>query len=217
MSGEIVHSLCGVTLLGGSPVKPQDVYEALTLAPTLVCADGGGDVALELGLAPEAVIGDLDSLSGAGRAALGARVHHIPEQDSTDFGKCLAHVRAPFFLALGFAGRRLDHTLAAMTDLIREPRPVVMLAEHEVIFRAPPEIALDLAPGTRVSVCPFGPVTGRSEGLRWPLDGVALDPATRVGTSNEATGPVRLALSGPALLLLPRRLLPDVLGVLVPR
>ncbi|WP_038143468.1 thiamine diphosphokinase [Thioclava atlantica] len=204
MFKRIVHCSSGVTLLGAGEVRAADIDEALALAPCLVAADGGGDHALALGHDPHAVIGDLDSLSAQAREQLGSRVHHIAEQDSTDFAKCLQRIEAPFVLALGFTGLRLDHTLAAMTDLVRSDARVVMFADQEVIFRCPPEIALDLAPETRVSLYPFGPVTARSEGLHWPLDGIAFTPAERVGTSNRATGPVRIALEGPALLMLPR-------------
>lgn len=204
MKTPIVQSDTGVTLLGGGAVAAADVHAALTIAPRLVAADGGGDAALGMGLTPAAVIGDLDSLSARARARLGARVHPVAEQDSTDFGKCLAHVAAPFFLGLGFTGLRLDHTLATLSDIVQEPRPVILIGEEEVIFRAPPRLALDLGPGTRVSLFPFGPVSGRSTGLRWPIEGLAFDPAGRVGTSNEALGPVTLEISGAALVLLPK-------------
>ena len=55
---------------------------------------------------PQAVIGDFDSLSDLGRAAIPAtRQHVIPEQDTTDFDKALRSIRAPFVLGLGFSGR----------------------------------------------------------------------------------------------------------------
>lgn len=217
MSGGIVHCEGGVTLLGGGASDPGDVHEALTIAPCLVAADGGGDRALALGLVPEAVLGDLDSLSPAGRARLGARVHHIPEQDSTDFGKCLTHVRARFYLGLGFTGLRLDHTLAALSEIAARPGQVVaLIAEDEVIFRAPPRLALDLPPGTRLSLYPMGPARGGATGLRWPLDGLDFTPAGRVGTSNEVTGPVAMDITGPMLVLVPKPHLRAVLRALVP-
>ncbi|WP_417807910.1 thiamine diphosphokinase [Thioclava sp.] len=210
----IVNSTCGVTLLGAGAVNPQDVDESLTIAPCLVAADGGGDHALALGLHPKAVIGDLDSLSKSASEQLGGRVHRITEQDSTDFAKCLRAIKAPFVMALGFTGMRLDHTLAAMSDLIRSPALVVMLAEREVIIRCPSRIALDVPAGTRVSLFPFGPVAARSTGLRWPLDDIAFAPDSRVGTSNEAHGRVEITLDGAALLMLPRENLGAVLQAL---
>jgi len=206
MNSCLVHSALGVTLLGGGEASAACVTQALTIAPCLVAADGGADRALALGLHPEAVLGDMDSISPAARAAIApARLHRIDEQDSTDFDKCLTHVEAPFFLAVGFGGGRLDHTLSAMSVLARHPgRRLVWVGAEDVAFLAPPEVALDLVPGTRLSLFPMGRVRGRAEGLRWGLEGEDFNPAGRIGTSNEALGAVRLSLAGPMLVLLPR-------------
>ncbi len=59
-----------------------------------------------------------------------------------------------------------------------------------------------------VSIFPLGPVTGRSQGLEWPIEGLAFDTLSKVGTSNRATGHIMLEMSAPnAVLVLPRRLL----------
>ena len=48
-------------------------------------------------------------------------------------------------------------------------------------------------------------VTGRSAGLRWPIEGLHLAPDGRIGTSNEALGPVHLEFDAPGMLvILPR-------------
>ena len=215
MKAEIVHSEGGVTLLGGGWVSPADLAQALTLAPCLVAADGGADRALDLGLVPEAVIGDMDSLSARGHAAFSGRLYPMAEQDSTDFGKCLSHVQAGFYLGLGFTGLRLDHSLAALNELARRPaQRIVLLAEEEVIFRAPPHLRLHLPPGSRLSLYPMGAAPGRSAGLRWPIDGIAFGPEGRIGTSNEVTGPVTLEISGPMLVLLPKAYLGAALAAL---
>ncbi len=204
MKDSIFHSRQGVTLLGAGDLHAASVAEALTLAPCLVAADGGADRALALGLTPEAVIGDLDSISAAAREAIGPeRIWQIEEQETTDFDKCLSHVAAPFFLAVGFGGGRLDHTLAAMAVLARHPgRRLIWVGGEDVVFLAPRELSLDLTAGTRVSLFPMGRVRGRASGLRWGLEGDDFAPAGRIGTSNEALGPVHLILDGPMLVVL---------------
>lgn len=205
MTDPVVRAAEGVTLIGGGAVNAAALSAALAIAPVVVAADGGADEALRHGLIPEAVIGDFDSLSDAARARLPeARLHHVAEQDSTDFSKCLTRIEAPFVLAVGFTGRRLDHTLAALTTLAARPGPpCLMLASEEVVFAAPATLSIDLPAGTRVSLYPLGPASGRSTGLRWPIDGIDFSPAGRVGTSNEALGPVGITMSGPMLILLP--------------
>lgn len=212
----ILTSATGVTLIGGGDADAGIAAQAVALAPTVVAADGGADRARAFGLDPVAVIGDFDSISDQTRAAIAPeRLYHVAEQDSTDFEKCLSRIAAPFVIAVGFAGDRLDHTLAALTTMARlRAPPCLMLTPADVAFIAPPSLALPVAAGTRVSLFPMGAVTGTSTGLRWPIDGLGLTPWARVGTSNLATGPVTLRLSGPCLILLPRDELPRALAAL---
>ncbi|MGY6550063.1 MAG: thiamine diphosphokinase [Roseinatronobacter sp.] len=202
-----VETGAAVTLVGGGDLRAEDLDLALGLAPTLIAADGGANTALRLGRTPARVIGDLDSLDPQARETLGARVLHVPDQDSTDFDKCLARIRAPLILGLGFDGARLDHTLAAMTSLVwHGSARVVLLCAQDVCFLAPPRITLDLAARARVSLFPMAPVTGRSTGLHWPIDGLNFAPQDVIGTSNHAeTGQVTLEFDRPGMLVLLER------------
>ncbi len=85
-----------------------------------------------------------------------------------------------------------------------------------MVFAAPRDIRLDVAPGTRVSLYPLLPVTGSSAGLAWPIDGLKLAPGGRIGTSNRATGAVTLAFSGAGMLVvLPREALVPAIDALL--
>lgn len=179
-----------VTLVGGGPVVPATFERARCLAPVIVAADGGADAALTLGAVPDAVIGDMDSISDAARARIGAdRLHPVAEQESTDFDKCLRSIAAPFVIAVGFDGSRMDHALAAFNTLVRNPaQRCILLGVQDAAFLAPAgRTVLHLSPGTRLSLFPIGPVTGRSRGLRWPIDGIGFAPDGRIGTSNLVT------------------------------
>jgi thiamine pyrophosphokinase len=91
-----------------------------------------------------------------------------------------------------------------------------MLGPCDVAFAAPPELALSLPVGTRVSLFPMGEVTGQSEGLRWPIDGLDLAPGGRIGTSNvTVAATVRLRFSAPRMLVfLPRDCLAAAISAL---
>jgi thiamine pyrophosphokinase len=213
-SNQIVFFLQKVTLLGGGACESAALKHALTLAPHLICADGGANLALDAGLMPEMIIGDLDSLLPQHRAAYPDIILHMDNQDSTDFEKCLESISAPAILCLGFLGKRLDHTLAAMTALARYPdQKAILLGEEDICFLCPSELSLSLPKGTRISLYPLSPVTGRSTGLVWPIDGLTLTPDGTISTSNE-TRAARVLLSditGKLLVIVPKQHLEPVL------
>lgn len=207
MNEVFVQSTAGVTLAGGGGFSLKLLDIARKAAPKVVAADGGADRLLALGCDPEAVIGDLDSISTKAKAHLKGRLFPIREQATTDFDKALRSISAPFVLGIGFTGARLDHTLAALNGLTSHPdKRCFLLGSRDVIFLAPREMELRLPLGSRLSLFPMGPVQGESEGLRWPLQGLRFAPAALIGTSNEVTAPlVRLRFDADLMLvILPR-------------
>ncbi len=213
MDEVIVQSTCGITLAGGGGFSLKLLETAQKWAPRVVAADGGADRLLRLGVEPEAVIGDLDSITTKAQTRLAGRLFPIREQATTDFDKALRSVQAPFVLGVGFSGARLDHGLAVLNALVRHAdRRCLLLSATDVVFVAPRDMALALRVGTRLSLFPMGEVTGTSTGLRWPLDGLQFGPTGMIGTSNQVTGPVRLRFSASLMLvILPVTALPAVL------
>lgn len=205
----IVSSDAPLTLLGGCTPPESDLRDAMRHAPSLVCADGGANTALAFGLAPVAVIGDMDSISDPARAAFDPVLHPVAEQDSTDFDKVLRNVRAPLCLAVGFSGGRLDHELGALTVLAGRPdRRCIVIGAETITLLCPPQIRFDPPKGMPVSLFPLAPVTCDSTGLHWPTKGIRFAPDGRIGTLNRADGPVTLTPDRPKMLLmLPREAL----------
>lgn len=204
MSKAICHSSGPVALVGGGQATASDIAEMLTITPKLVAVDGGLVTALAADVTPFAVIGDMDSAPpDALRHIPKERQHRVSEQQSTDFDKALRNVDAPVVIGAGFCGGRIDHQLAAFhTLLVHADRPCILLAGEEIVLIAPPEISLDMTAGEVVSLFPMVPVTGRSAGLEWPIEGLAFDPARFVGTSNRALGPVTLKMDAVGMLLI---------------
>jgi thiamine pyrophosphokinase len=168
---------------------------------------------------PAAVIGDFDSISDRARAMLdGATLHHIAEQSTTDFDKALRSVSAPFVLALGFTGARIDHQLAVFNTLVRRADQVcIVVGSRDVVFHAPRGLTLQMRVGDRFSLFPMARVTGHSAGLEWPLDGCDFAPDGVIGTSNRVCArQVRVNMDGPGMLvILPRARLGAVINALV--
>ncbi|SMX27790.1 Thiamine pyrophosphokinase [Pelagimonas phthalicica] len=204
MNTKIVHSESPVLLVGGGRCADAALTKALSDTKCAVAADGGAAELLARGHMPDSVIGDMDSLSTELQARLAPGVlQHIAEQDSTDFDKCLRHIEAPLVLAHGFLGARVDHQLAVFNVLVRRAdRRCVLVGEDDIVLLCPPKLQLNLPKGLRFSLFPMTNLRGTSLGLRWPIDGIDFSPNTRIGTSNEVSGPVALEMEAPGMLLI---------------
>lgn len=179
----------------------------------IICADGGTRHALALGLRPQAVIGDLDSLTAADLAALqkiGVPVRQHPvDKNETDLELALKHAaesHSESILVVGGLGGRADQTIANLA-LITAPGirdlPVRLDDGVEEAFFCRDRASIVGQAGEVVSLIPWGgAVQGvRTEGLRWPLHGEDLAAYASRGLSNELSGE-RAAVSVEAGLLL---------------
>ncbi len=214
---QIVNKAAMLTLLGGGFAGKSDLHRALALAPVLVAADGGANLAMEWGVLPDAVIGDLDSVDRLKAESKGVPLVHVEDQNSTDFEKCLNATQARVVLGIGFLGGRLDHQMACLNALSKEKdRCVVLVGAQDIAFRVPQSFTLGLHAGDRVSLFPMSDVQASSRGLRWALDGLPFQPNGQIGCSNEALGgDMHVQIdAGDMLMILPKTLLLDVITAL---
>ncbi len=193
-----------VVLLGAGRLYEPDKPLISNLNLPIICADGGFQAAGSLGVKPELIIGDRDSVRPED---IGNTPYiYDSDQNTTDFDKSLAHVTAPMRLCFGFWGKRLDHSLAALSSLTRSTaKGAILVGEEDICFCAPAEFQLELPAGTPIGFYPLTDVTAKSSGLKYPLDGLTLSPTGRLGTSNETTGNLELSdVNGKLLVILPR-------------
>lgn len=180
-----------LAIVGGGTVDAALLRELAEKGVALVGADGGADTIDSAGLLPDAIIGDLDSLENRAGWESRTRVIHIPEQITTDFQKTLYSTEAPVTLALGMTGKRLDHTLAALSAVLQYApgRKLMLVDEVDVALAVTGPIAFEAGKRERVSIHPLVPIRfSSSTGLFYPMDGLLLEPGGLIGTSNEGTG-----------------------------
>ena len=213
MSCPILHKSPIILLVGAGPTSSTVIQAAATHVVTVVAADGGFQSAKAAGLDVALVVGDMDSQVGISKSQIFAK---IEDEDTTDFEKCLRVCAADIFLGVGFLGGRLDHQLAAFSTLLKEPRPVVLIDEHQLVFAVPAQFYLELEAGAPVGFYPMLPVRVNLQGVQWPLNDAEMSPAGQIATSNKANGELLiLKVDGPGLLaILPVRYLGAVLDVL---
>ncbi len=163
-------------------------------ADPLLAADGGADHLARLGLKPHLVVGDLDSLSDATRAWVGAgRLLHRPDQDRTDLEKGIAvafdELGVPGLTVLGAFGGRPDHEQGNVGLLARLARGLglLYLSAGGVMVAAEGRLELPAAPGETWSFWTFDPaVRVTLRGVEWPVESADLSAGGRPSISNRA-------------------------------
>lgn len=157
----------------------------------VIAADGGANHLRLFDVLPHAVIGDMDSLRDRAYFEAHSTVLHLEDQDSTDLEKCLNEVKAPLFLALGFIGKRFDHTLEILHIMQKYThKNIVFFSNEDLIVRLPAKSCFELPKGTRLSLYPLKETSVlKSEGLKYPLNGLVMKQGALIGTSNEVTKP----------------------------
>ena len=184
---------------GGRPISPA-VLGRIGTPAWIVAAESGLDHAYELGLAPNLVIGDMDSVSPAalGRAeAAGIRIERHPaDKDATDLELAIDATAAAGFARatiIGGTGGRLSHTLAnALVLTVDRGVTLQWITSHARIssLQGGETGEFDAESGTTLSLLPInGPAVCASTGLRWPLDRAELNPGSTQGVSNEILAP----------------------------
>ena len=158
----------------------------------IVAADSGADIARNLGLRVDVIVGDFDSVSAATAEIVAERRRFPADKDATDLALALAEARdrgAASVTVIGGAGGRLDHFVAnvaalASDDLADVQVDALMGVARLWVVRS--HRAIPGTPGGLLSLQAFGgPATGiRTSGLRWPLAGDTLEPGSTRGISN---------------------------------
>jgi len=189
-------------IVANGQVQQDERYNHLVRPDDLIIAvDGGAMVAQQLGLVPQVVVGDMDSLSRQLVSQLEASgcqlVDHPARKDETDTELAVRYALqqgAREILLLGATGDRLDHTLANvfLLDMAWQAgvRAKIVSGDTEVwLLRGGGELEVDGEPGDIVTLLPVGQdaVGVRSIGLEWALHGDTLRFGPARGVSNVMT------------------------------
>ena len=166
-------------------------------ADLIVGVDGGAAHLKQLGVRPQILLGDFDSISPEDLACYQASDTEIigfpAEKDMTDTELALnlaADRGAKQIVIIGGLGTRLDHSLAnvfLLKMLLDRGVTGVIADEYNEIHMIRDKILLHREEGAKVTLLPFsGNVEGVStRGLYYPLDHATLPAGSSWGVSNE--------------------------------
>lgn len=165
----------------------------------VICADSGLIPALQSGLIPHAVIGDMDSLEECGfdRSSMPESVLWIQspkEKDMTDTALCMEYAVAQGcdeLIIIGGLGGRLDHTLANLQNMVgfsKRGLKISLLDQNTRIFIITDDTkTVEALPGYSLSVLSWSDksVGVTLRGVAYPLSGATLTCDVPLGVSNE--------------------------------
>jgi thiamine pyrophosphokinase len=199
---------CIIVANGSFPVRPATL-DSICKASVLIACDGAVASLHQRGIAPTAIVGDLDSIPDTLRQRYADRLHGEAEQDTNDLTKAIryaCHTGQTEALILGATGLREDHTIANVSlllDYARILHRVEMLSDYGLFTPILRSATLDSVPGQQISI--FSPHPGieivDTEGLRWPIRKRMLISWWQ-GSLNEALGDTfTLILSGGGVIV----------------
>jgi thiamine pyrophosphokinase len=185
-----------IIFANGLLTDPASARAALRPGDRLIAADGGLHHLQKLGLRPDVLIGDLDSVEPAEAEAVqnagGQVIRHPVRKDETDLELAVRLARAEGagdILVFGALGGRWDQTLAnllllAHTDF-RSAR-LRLIDGAQQIYLVQGETQIEGQPGDTVSLISLqGDARGvTTEGLEYPLRDGQLPFGSTLGISN---------------------------------
>ena len=178
-------------LVNGQYPSHPTALNKLHTAGTIICTDGSANKLLENGLAPNIIIGDMDSSTIDQDSFKGLYVE-IPDQDNTDLDKalewCTLNSISPVTV-LGTSQLREDHTLGNLILLANysDELDINFVTDYFTITCHHGKRSFTSFKQQLVSILPVEDIQSiTTEGLEFPLIDEPLPPSSR-GISNCAT------------------------------
>ena len=198
---------CKVLVVCGSPVVASaDLLRRLAgECDHVVAVDRGLDALLGAGLGCDVYVGDVDTVSDAGRTLVDAATdfeveRHDPYKDYTDLALALDSILRRWpgaeVVATCATGGRPDMALSVLGLLAGYEHAPVWIAEDKVvarILRAGETWTIESAEGKTFSIIAIAPNTEVSEhGLEWELNHSPLGLLADTGISNVVRGTAKI-------------------------
>ncbi len=185
---------CTVVLAFIENYDKEFIMKYVESADYVICADAGQKLAAKYGFTPDVVIGDFDSTDV--QIHLNCKYITYPvEKDITDAEACVLHCideGIDNITFLGGIGGRLDHTLGALSLLVKFKSQVERITlidkrnQIELLENASLTFAKDLNYRFFSIVPVYEEIHGVTiTGAKYPLTDVSMVKASTLGISNE--------------------------------
>jgi thiamine pyrophosphokinase len=165
----------------------------LKSASRIVCCDGSTFNLLKAGYEPDAIVGDMDSISRDLAERFSDRLFPSEEQETNDLTKAVSWCHENGYnevVIVGATGKREDHTLGNISLLTeyKEMLDVIMVTDNGTLTPYSGSCMIRSFPGQQISLFSINPETRiSSSGLKYKLLHTVMKNWW-VATLNEATG-----------------------------
>lgn len=165
----------------------------LSNAARIICCDGSAGNLLDAGYIPDAIVGDMDSLSPEIAIRFSDRIFRETNQETNDLTKAVNWCAANGYsdiVILGATGKREDHTIGNISLLAEYilKTPVLMVSNSGFFLPFTSSATIPCFPGQQISIFSIDINTEiTSYGLKYPLTRSRISNWWQA-TLNEATG-----------------------------
>lgn len=200
-------------IANGESCSSELLEQLLEWSPIVIVLDSAITRVLELGIKVDVLLGDFDRNFNAEKykdSQYPIEIVYTPNQNKTDLEKAFDYLierKIPAVNVVWATGRRADHTITNVTNIIRYQNDlkIVILDDYSIIFQLPKKFQKWYPAKTILSLIPIGSVDGISSGnLEYPLENDTLIIGYRTGSSNSVLkdGIVTITHSDGDLLLM---------------
>lgn len=186
-----------------APSKLALGYSSIQSGDLIVAVDGGYNRCLELGLKPDFLIGDLDSIDPEMLKQVPSscqKIIHPRRKNETDTQLAMLHCiregSAEIFICNDLQGR-FDHTMALISNIGEAQingSKAMLVSDVNLVFLVDRDTEFSYPCGTLFSVLSATPETSfcHCRGFEYPLDGLTIPNWQSRGISNVVTEPTQM-------------------------
>lgn len=183
-----------IILADGAFPTNENLLRLLREADRVICCDGAAQKLLDFGREPEAIVGDMDTLSPELKVRFAERIYPSFDQETNDLTKAVEYCIGQNFqeiCILGATGLREDHTLgniSLLADYAMRIASICLLTDYGRIDAIHTSRSFESFPGQQVSIFSLTPETCiTAQGLCYPIEGRNFFSWWQ-GTLNQALG-----------------------------
>ena len=157
-----------------------------------ICADGGYNIIESVGIIPDVIIGDMDSIRGSFPEKVKV-IRYPKNKDKTDLHLCIDYAienKCDEIILLSALGGRVDHSIAniiALKYIADNHATGMILTAKNAVYLTTDRITLKKGEYNYISLIPLSErIEGvTTKGLKYPLSNFTLKQTDNLGISNE--------------------------------